>query len=81
MKFQSRIPGMTADMGGQMEGYSNGIETFVLIETEEDDAVASKMVEIAERACMAAQTVVNAIPSLTNVVVNGRQIQLGMRTL
>ncbi|WP_108881999.1 OsmC-related (seleno)protein [Anderseniella sp. Alg231-50] len=74
MKFQSRIPGMTADMGGQMEGHSNGLETFVLIETQEDDEVITRMSDIAERACMAAQTVVNAVPASLTVTINGRQI-------
>lgn len=74
MKFQSRIPGMTADMGGQMEGHSNGLETFVLIETQESDEVIARMSDIAERACMAAQTVVNAVPTSMVVTINGRQI-------
>ncbi len=70
MKFQSRIPGMTADMGGEMEGLSKGIETFVLIETKENEDVIAKMGEVAERACMAAQTVVNAVPASTTLIVN-----------
>lgn len=74
MKFQSRIPGMTADMGGQMEGHSNGLETFVLIETQESDEVIARMSDIAERACMAAQTVVNAVPTSMMITINGRQI-------
>ena len=74
MRFRSRIPGMTAEMGGQMEGQSNGVESFVLVETEEDDAAIAKMVAVAERACMAAQTVVNAVPALTKLRVNGRPI-------
>lgn len=74
MKFQSRIPGMTADMGGQMEGHSNGLETFVLVETQESDEVIARMSDIAERACMAAQTVVNAVPASMIVTINGRQI-------
>jgi len=74
MKFQSRIPGMTADMGNQMEGYSNGLETFVLIETEECDNVIARMTEIAEQACMAAQTVVNAVPASMDITINGRNI-------
>lgn len=74
MKFQSRIPGMTAEMGGQMEGHSNGIETFVVIETDEPSEVIGRMVAVAEKACMAAQTVVNAVPALTTVISNGEQI-------
>ncbi len=74
MKFQSRIPGMTADMGGQMEGYSRGIETFVVIETNEPPEVIAHMAEIAEKACMAAQTVVNAVPASTTIVRNGERV-------
>lgn len=74
MKFQSRIPGMTADMGGQMEGHSKGIETFVLIESGESDEEIEKMIDVAERACMAAQTVLNAVPASTSIRINGRQI-------
>lgn len=74
MKFQSRIPGMTSDMGGQMEGHSNGLETFVLIETQESDEAIARMSDIAERACMAAQTVVNAVPTSMMITINGRQI-------
>lgn len=76
MKFQSRIPGMTADMGGQMEGYSNGIETYVMLETEESADAIEMMAEVAERACMAAQTVVNAVPVSTKLVINGEHVGL-----
>lgn len=74
MKFQSRIPGMTADMGGQMEGFSNGLETNILVESQESDEAIARMIEVAERACMAAQTVVNAIPASTKVLLNGRAL-------
>lgn len=74
MKFQSRIPGMTADAGNQMEGLSKGVETFVLIETDEPPAVIAEMVEAAEKACMAAQTVINAVPTSTKVISNGERI-------
>lgn len=75
MKFQSRIPGMTAEMGGQMEGYSNGIETFVLVDSIEPPEAIARMVEIAEKACMAAQTVVNAVPARTTIIRNGERIE------
>jgi len=75
MKFQSRIPGMTAEMGGQMEGYSNGIETFVLVDSIEPPEAIARMVEVAEKACMAAQTVINAVPARTTIVRNGERIQ------
>ena len=74
MKFQSRIPGMTAEMGGQMEGHSKGVETFVILETSEPPEAIARMVEVAESACMAAQTVVNAIPASTRVIRNGEPI-------
>ena len=76
MKFQSRIPGMTAAAGasGHMEGLSKGVETFVLIETDEPPEVIARMVEVAEKACMAAQTVVNAVPASTTVISNGERI-------
>ena len=74
MKFQSRIPGMTADMGGQMEGLSKGVETYVLIETDEPADVIARMVAVAEKACMAAQTVVNAVPASTVILRNGERI-------
>lgn len=76
MKFQSRIPGMTVDagVGNQMEGLSKGVETFVLIETDEPPEVIALMVEAAEKACMAAQTVINAVPTSTTVISNGDRI-------
>ena len=74
MVFQSRIPGMTADMDGQMEGLSKGIETFILVETDEPPEVVARMAEVAEKACMAAQTVVNAVPAATTVVRNGERL-------
>ena len=74
MKFQSRIPGMTAEPGGQMEGRSKGVETFVIVETDEPPEAIARMVEGAERACMAAQTVVNAVPSVTTVIRNGARL-------
>ena len=73
-KFQSRIPGMTAPEGGQMEGLSKGIETYVLIESDEPPTVIARMVAVAEKACMAAQTVVNAVPANTVVLRNGERI-------
>lgn len=76
MKFQSRIPGMTvaAGTGNQMEGFSKGVEIFVLIETDEPPEVIARMVEVAEKACMAEQTVVNAVPASTIVISNGEQL-------
>ena len=77
MKFQSRIPGMTTASGAfnQMEGLSKGVETFVFIETDEPPESIARMVEVAEKACMAAQTVVNAVPASTVVIRNGEQLQ------
>lgn len=74
MKFQSRIPGMTVEMGGQMEGLSKGVESFVVVETDESPEVIARMVEVAEKACMAAQTVINAVPASTKVIRNGERI-------
>lgn len=70
MKFQSRIPGMTVDKAGEMEGLSKGVETFLIIETDEPPVVITRMVEVAEKACMAAQTVVNAVPTSTKIIRN-----------
>ena len=53
--------------GNQMEGLSKGVETFVLIETDEPPKVIARMVEVAQKACMAAQTVVNVVPASTVV--------------
>ncbi|TQV75809.1 OsmC family protein [Denitrobaculum tricleocarpae] len=76
MKFQSRIPGMTTAKGASrhMEGLSKGVETFVHIESDETPEAIAQMVETAEKACMAAQTVVNAVPAATHVIRNGREI-------
>lgn len=76
MKFQSRIPGMTADMGGQMEGHSKGLETYILIESDESPEVICRMIEVAEKACMAAQTVVNAVPASTIIVLNEEELNV-----
>lgn len=70
MKFQSRIPGMTAAPGGQMEGHSKGLETFIIVDSQETSAVIADMVETAQRACMALQTVINAVPSATTIIEN-----------
>ncbi|QDU34433.1 OsmC-like protein [Poriferisphaera corsica] len=74
MKFQSRIPGMTSDTGGQMEGYPNGLETNVIIDSDESPETINEMIKVSEKACMAAQTVVNAVPSTINIFQNGIQI-------
>jgi len=76
MKFQSRVPVMMMDpaAGNQMEGLSKGVETFVFIETDESPKVIARMVEVAKKACMAAQTVVNAVPASTVVISNGERI-------
>ncbi len=74
MKFQSRIPGMTAAMGGQMEGHSRGMETYVIVETDESSETIAQMIRVAEAACMASQTVVNAVPATTVVVRNGSPV-------
>ncbi len=76
MKFQSRVPVMMMDpaAGNQMEGLSKGVETFVFIDTDEPPEVIARMVDVAEKACMAAQTVVNAVPASTVVISNGERI-------
>ncbi len=80
MKFQSRVPDMMMAAGtgtgteNQMEGHSKGVENFVFIETDETPEVVARMVEVAGTACMAAQTVVNAVPVTTTVMSNGERI-------
>ncbi|GAB5468401.1 MAG: hypothetical protein Kilf2KO_14310 [Rhodospirillales bacterium] len=74
MKFQSRIPGMTAEMGGQMEGHAMGLETFVIVESEEAPEAIARMVEVAGKACMAAQAVVTAVPAAMTVICNGERL-------
>lgn len=73
MKFQSRIPGVTAEMGNQMEGHSNGLETHVLITSNEAPAALQKMIDVAHKACMAAQTVVTPVPATTTLYINGQE--------
>ncbi len=74
MKFQSRIPGMTAEEGAEMLGLSKGLETAIIIESDEDPAQIASLVEASEKACMALQTVVNAVPSSTIVINNGLKL-------
>ena len=56
-------------------GLSRGVETFVLIETDEPPQVIARMVEVAKKACVAAQTVVNAAPASTVFISHGERIQ------
>jgi uncharacterized OsmC-like protein len=74
MKFQSRIPGMTAEAGGQMEGHANGLETCIFVETNEPPSVVARMVEVAQQACMATQALVNVVPVNTTVIRGGEKI-------
>ncbi|WP_068005565.1 OsmC family protein [Pseudovibrio axinellae] len=74
MKFQSRIPGMTAVEGAEMHGLSKGIETLIIIESGEEAAKIASLIDASEQACMALQTVVNAIPAATTIFNNGQQI-------
>ncbi len=45
----------------------------MLIDTEESEEVIAQMSEVAERACMAAQTVINAVPVSTVLIINGNK--------
>lgn len=74
LKFQSRIPGMTAPEGSEMEGVAEGLETAILVESDEPAHVIRKMVETAERACMATQAIVTAVPNATAVRNNGERL-------
>ncbi len=74
MKFQSRIPGMTAEQGTEMLGVSKGVETVIIIESQEDPSLIASLVEASEKACMALQTVVNAIPASTTIINNGQKL-------
>ena len=74
MKFQSRIPGMTAEEGAEMLGISRGVETVIIIESQEDPSRIASLVEASEKACMALQTVVNAIPASTTIINNGQKL-------
>ncbi|WP_057461565.1 OsmC family protein [Pseudovibrio sp. POLY-S9] len=74
MKFQSRIPGMTAEEGSDMLGVSKGVETVIIIESQEDPSLIASLVEASEKACMALQTVVNAVPASTTIINNGQKL-------
>jgi uncharacterized OsmC-like protein len=60
--------------GGQGSGACEGFETHVIIDSTEPAEKVKQLVEVCENACMAMQTVVNAVPASTSLILNGKKI-------
>jgi len=56
------------------DGRCDGLETHVVIDSDEPEVVIGKLVAHAEAACMAHQTVLHATPATLRVVLNGTEI-------
>ena len=62
------------DRGGQGEGGCDSFESFLIIESDEPPERLIEFAAICERACIASQTIANAVPTSLRLVVNGNTL-------
>ncbi len=74
MQFSTTLA-TTMQHGGAPDGRCDGIETHVLIDSDEPAARIAELVREAEVACMAHQTILNPTPGSVRVVVNGAEAE------
>jgi uncharacterized OsmC-like protein len=63
-----------AEKGGEARGGCEGFETHVIIESREAPEQVKDLIEACEKACIAMQTVANAVPASTRIVLNGNRL-------
>lgn len=63
-----------AEKGGEARGGCEGFETHVVIESPEAPEKVKDLIEACEKACIAMQTVANAVPTSTSIVLNGKKL-------
>lgn len=64
-----------AEKKGVFNGACEGVETHVLVDTDESPDVVRDLVRCAEDACMAMQAIMNATPTNTQVHVNNEALE------
>jgi organic hydroperoxide reductase OsmC/OhrA len=73
LRFQTNLSNMR-DLGHMTEGETLGIETHVLIESDESQEVIRGLMEEAENACMAHHALRNPIPWSSRLIHNGEEL-------
>ena len=73
MRFQTNLSNMR-DLGHTTEGETLGIETHVLIDSDEPQERIMDLVNEAENACMAHHALRNPIPWKSRLVYNGKEV-------
>lgn len=73
LRFQTNLSNMR-DLGHTTEGETLGIETHVLIESDESQEVIRGLMEEAENACMAHHALRNPIPWSSRLILNGEEL-------
>ena len=73
MKFQTNLSNMR-ELGHTTDGQTMGIETHVLIDSDEPQDRIMALLDEAENACMAHHALRNPIPWQTRLVYNGEEV-------
>jgi len=73
MRFQTNLSNMR-DLGHTTDGKTLGIETHVLIDSDESEERIVALMDEAENACMAHHALRNPIPWQSRLVFNGKEI-------
>ncbi|WP_167045578.1 OsmC family protein [Salinibacterium sp. ZJ454] len=60
--------------GLQGEGGCDSFETYVILDSDEPAEKLQEFLEVCERACIASQTLANAVPSMVKLVLNGETL-------
>ncbi|MFQ5660682.1 MAG: OsmC-related (seleno)protein [Gammaproteobacteria bacterium] len=63
-----------AEKSAETVGTCDGVETHILVESSEPEDEIKYLASISEQACMAMQTIVNPIPQVNHVHLNGKKI-------
>ncbi len=73
VRFQTNLSNMR-DLGHTTEGETLGIETHVLIDSDEPQELIMDLMDEAENACMAHHALRNPIPWSSRLVYNGQEV-------
>lgn len=73
VRFQTNLSNMR-DLGHTTEGETLGIETHVLIDSDEPQELIMELMDEAENACMAHHALRNPIPWSSRLVYNGQEV-------
>ena len=73
MRFSTSLV-TDAEKSADIRGNCDGLETYIMIESDESAQQIQELIEVSENACMALQSIINQTPQSTKVQLNGKTL-------